>query len=220
MKGPINAFIISLSNFLNTDLLFMQEKANVSLSAFEQQLVSDASWILTKTGIIEKVYVLFGNLSERYKQVPLLHQLPSETLLVSPKIARGENYEGLPYVMLDYPRSFGKEDTFAIRTFFWWGNFFSISLQLKGKYLEQYAGVIQQNLAQTDIDELWINVGDEEWMHHFRSDNMMRIGDHQQSISNKKLLKLAVQYKLNEWDEVEMKLATSFQQLLDLLQRH
>src|SRR5262245_61567301 len=114
----------------------MQESAKVSLSAFEQQLVTDANWILTKNGIIEKVYLLFGNLSEHYKQEPLLQQLPAEAVTASPKIARGENYEGLPYVMLDYPRCFGKEDTLAIRTFFWWGHFFSITLQLKGKYVE------------------------------------------------------------------------------------
>mgnify|MGYP006167986999 FL=1 len=34
----------------------MQDSANVSLSAFEQQLVADAEWILTKNRIIEKVY--------------------------------------------------------------------------------------------------------------------------------------------------------------------
>lgn len=198
----------------------MQESAKVSLSAFEQQLVTDASWILTKNRIIEKVYLLFGNLSEHYKQEPSLQQLPAETLLASPKIAKGENYEGLPYVMLDYPRCFGKEDTLAIRTFFWWGNFFSITLQLKGRYLGQYAEVIQQNIQKMPNEELWINTSDEEWMHHFRNDNMMRIVEHQQSISDKKLLKLAVQCKLEEWDNVEMKLAVSFQQLLELLQQH
>ena len=196
----------------------MQESSKVSLSAFEQQLVTDANWILTKNRIIEKVYQLFGNLSEQSKQEPLLQQLPAETLLTSPKIAKGENYEGLPYVMLDYPRCFGKEDTFAIRTFFWWGNFFSITLQLKGKYLEQYATVIQQNIEKNADEDLWINTSDEEWVHHFRDDNMIRTTEQQQSFRDKKILKLAVQCKLEEWDEAEANLAASFQQLLELLQ--
>ena len=198
----------------------MQESSKVSLSAFEQQLVTDANWILTKNRIIEKVYLLFGNLSEQYKLEPQLQLLPAETLLASPKIAKGENYEGLPYVMLDYPRCFGKEDTFAIRTFFWWGNFFSITLQLKGKYLERYAEVIQHNINKKDDENLWINTGDEEWMHHFRSDNMIRTTEHQQSISDKKILKLAVQCKLEEWDNAETKLTNSFRLLLDMLQQH
>lgn len=196
----------------------MQESSKVSLSAFEQQLVTDANWILTKNRIIQKVYLLFGNLSEQYKLEPQLQLLPAETLLASPKIAKGENYEGLPYVMLDYPRCFGKEDTFAIRTFFWWGNFFSITLQLKGKYLERYAEVIQHNINKNADENLWINTGDEEWMHHFRSDNMIRTTEHQQSISDKKILKLAVQCKLEEWDNAETKLTDSFRLLLGLLQ--
>ena len=50
----------------------------------------------------------------------------------TPKIAKGENYLQLPYVLLDYPRCFDKENIFAIRTMFWWGNFFSITLHLSG----------------------------------------------------------------------------------------
>ena len=196
----------------------MQESAKVSLSAFEQQLVTDANWILTKNRIIEKVFLLFGNLSEHYKQEPLLQQLPPEVLSLSPKIARGENYEGLPYVMLDYPRCFGKKDCFAIRTFFWWGNFFSITLQLKGKYFDLYADTIQINMKRPGYDDFWINVNDEEWQHHFRNDNMMRITEQQQNISDKKILKLAVQCKLEEWDNAETKLSSSFQRLLELLQ--
>jgi hypothetical protein len=196
----------------------MQESSKVSLSAFEQQLVTDANWILTKNRIIEKVYLLFGNLSEQYKQEPLLQQLPAETFIISPKIAKGENYEGLPYVMLDYPRCFGKEDTLAIRTFFWWGNFFSITLQLKGKYLTQYAANVEHNIAKAVHEDLWINTSDEEWAHHFRNNNMMPIAQHKQSISSKKILKLAVQCKLQEWDAAETKLNASFRRLLALLQ--
>ena len=120
----------------------MTGSANVSLSAFEKQLVTDASWILTKNNIIQKLFVLFGELSETWQSNTVLQQLPSAINEIPPKISKGENYEGLPYVMLDYPRCFSKEDVFAIRTFFWWGNFFSITLHLKGKYKEQFEQVI------------------------------------------------------------------------------
>lgn len=198
----------------------MQESANVSLSAFEQQLVTDANWILTKNGIIHKVYLLFGNLSEQYKIKTAVAQLPPETLLAAPKISKGENYEGLPYVMLDYPRCFGKEDTLAIRTFFWWGNFFSITLQLKGKYLQQYAPFIEENRMLLAKQEIWMNVNDEEWQHHFRENNMMPVADFQQQLAHKKILKLAFKCKLEDWDIAETKLLHSFQLLLRLLQQH
>ena len=91
--------------------------AKVQLSAEEMRLVRDAAWILTKNSVMGKVVAMFGELSGGWKE---------------PKISKGENYKGLPWVMLDYPRVFGKEDVYAIRTFFLWGHAFSITLHLKG----------------------------------------------------------------------------------------
>ncbi|NCU05189.1 MAG: hypothetical protein GXC73_14515 [Chitinophagaceae bacterium] len=161
---------------------------------------------------------MFGQLSEQYKNEQAVAKLPPETLLAAAKISKGENYEGLPYVMLDYPRCFGKEDTLAIRTFFWWGNFFSITLQLKGKYLQQYAPVIKQNWTLLLQEDAWINVSDEEWQHHFRENNMIPVADMQQQLADKKILKLAFKCKLEDWDSAETKLLRLFQLLLRLLQ--
>ena len=65
----------------------------------------------------------------------------------SPKISKGENYRGLPYVMLDYPRLFGREEVLAIRTFFWWGHGFSVTLHLKGGYRERISAGIATTLG-------------------------------------------------------------------------
>ncbi len=196
----------------------MQDSANVSLSAFEQQLVTDAEWILTKNRIIEKVYVLFGSLSEQYRNHPPLQQLPADVLQAAPKISRGENYEGLPYVMLDYPRCFSKEHVLAIRTFFWWGNFFSITLQLKGMYLEQCRTTIQKQLQTETFNNAWINVSEEEWMHHFRDNNMQPLRKYATDLSEKKTLKIAFQHSFGEWNNAEALLKQSFQQLVQLIQ--
>src|SRR3954452_928432 len=100
-----------------------------SLTAYESELVRDSKVLLTKNIIIEKVYRLFGQLASGYQD--RLAASPVVGLnAVQAKISRGENYRGLPYVMLDYPRIFSKDHTFAIRSFYWWGNFFSITLQL------------------------------------------------------------------------------------------
>jgi len=62
---------------------------------------------------------------------------------VSPKISRGENYLGLPYLVLDYPRLFRPDAVLAIRTFFWWGHFFSSTLQLSGGYKTEFLSRLQ-----------------------------------------------------------------------------
>lgn len=198
----------------------MQEKANVSLSAFEQQLVNDPAWILTKNRIIEKVYLLFGFLSEQYRQTEFIQTLPAAVTVMGPKISKGENYEGLPYVMLDYPRCFGKEDVFAIRTFFWWGHFLSITLQLKGSYLQQHLPAIRSNKDLLIEHDIWMNVGKEEWHHHFRSTHMQPLNGHTEKIEDKEVLKLAFQCSLTKWDDAATILTEKFQLLLEALQPH
>src|SRR5688500_20050079 len=109
--------------------------AKIQLSQEELVLVQNADWLLTKNRIIGKVYEMFGMLVADVQMMPEKNSvLLPEIFAASPKISKGENYMGLPYVMLDYPRCFGKSDTFAIRTMFWWGNFFSVTLHLKGRY--------------------------------------------------------------------------------------
>ncbi len=196
----------------------MQEKANVSLSAFEQQLVNDPAWILTKNRIIEKVYLLFGYLSERYRQTASIQNLPAAVTAIAPKISKGENYEGLPYVMLDYPRCFGKEDVFAVRTFFWWGHFFSITLQLKGVYVQQYLPALLNNEKNLRENDVWMNVGNEEWQHHFRNNNMLLLNEHTETLQDKEVLKLAFLCSLKNWDEAETILTEKFQLLLNAVQ--
>ena len=179
----------------------MTGSANVSLSAFEKQLVTDASWILTKNNIIQKLFVLFGELSETWQSNTVLQQLPSAI-----------------NVMLDYPRCFSKEDVFAIRTFFWWGNFFSITLHLKGKYKEQFEQVIAAAISNGELSNAWINYTDEEWIHHFEHTNMnpVQLTD-AAALRNKKVLKLAYKLDLNDWDSAEDFLKKVFDQYMQIL---
>src|SRR3954468_23643409 len=138
--------------------------ANVKLSESELLLVCDEQFILTKNNIINKVYLLFGMLSEVFLNKAKTYKpfFPEEVFKASPKIYKGENYNGLPYVMLDYPRYFVKDDAFSIRCFFWWGNFFSITLHLSGKYAEKYGVHIFQALLLEN--NLWhVCVGKDQW---------------------------------------------------------
>jgi len=135
--------------------------ANVKLSKDELELVTNAELILTKNRIIQKVYDLFGELSEDYQQMS--KGLDQGLLSISPKISKGENYLGLPWVMMDYPRIFSRTDVFAIRSFFWWGKFFSITLQLQGKYQQHFSAPLQQNLN----GNWWLFNSPYAWPHYF-----------------------------------------------------
>ncbi len=108
--------------------------AKIQLSSSELELVTDTSWILTKNSIIERLVQGLAGLSEAYRPIWEGAVLPGGPYPSSPKISKGENYKGLPWIVLDYPRLFGREDVLAVRTLFWWGHYFSVTLHLKGSH--------------------------------------------------------------------------------------
>lgn len=192
--------------------------ANVKLSSGELKLVLDASLILTKNRIITKVYNLFGNLAAFYTDSSgKCLSFPKEVATIYPKISKGENYEGLPWVMLDYPRYFLKEHEFSIRTFFWWGNFFSITLLLSGRYQQHYQQAILQFRQSEESKNWYIGCQNNKWLHHFREDNYQPF----MSIPAKEIIqlpfiKLAKKIPLQQWDHIETNFMKDFSTLLTL----
>jgi hypothetical protein len=194
---------------------------NVELSKNELELVVNSEFILTKNRIIEKVYYMFGLLSEVYKATldEYAEALPDEVFLSSPKIYRGENYLYLPYVMMDYPRIFLKEDVFAIRSFFWWGNYFSITLQLSGRFLEAFNNNIEMNLKTKSVENYFVCINDSPWQHHFEETNYTPLKEMSsiEKILNNKFLKIAVKLPLNEWNNATVFFKENYTTLLQLL---
>ena len=172
--------------------------AKVLFSAEELRLVRDPAVILTKNSVMAKVVELMAAQSEGYRPVwegaiaravaaddaaknreatdglaaaSRTGGLAGELMAASPKISKGENYRGLPWVMLDYPRFFGREDVFAIRTMFWWGHAFSTTLHLKGKYRELYLPVIEKHWAVLAEAGFRVGVSEDEWQHEHGDHN-------------------------------------------------
>jgi hypothetical protein len=201
----------------------MVEKVKITLSDKERELVSNTDWILTKKSIIQKVYAMFGELLEPMQQIIRneKEQLPSE-VSSNPKIAKGENYQDLPYVMLDYPRCFDKENTLAIRTFFWWGNFFSVSLQLSGKHKINAAPVLLNNFSMLSDSGYAICVSADPWQHHFEEDNYVAIknytrNDFNEILFTKNFIKIAKSIPVQQWNDVPLFVEQSFAELIKML---
>lgn len=144
----------------------------IQFSQQEKDLIAASGWILTKQKITEKIYVLFGELyefqKEAIKNIPILC---STIFKKSGKISKGENYLGLPYIILDHPSIFKRNDLFVIRTMFWWGNFFSITLHLSLTDQSFFAINKLQTLEFLKQNDFFICVNKDEWQHHFENDN-------------------------------------------------
>jgi hypothetical protein len=183
--------------------------AKIHLSPNELAMIRDAQWLLTKNNIITKVYDLFGELAADWTKIFGEHaaNMGEEIVLFTPKISRGENYNGLPYVMLDYPRCFGKEDIFAIRTLFWWGNFVSITLHLKGRYQKQFVPLVVRNKSLLEKIEFVIVNGMDEWEHDINTANSIALSSVDGSTAdwlNRPFFKLAARVELSEWNEMKV----------------
>ncbi|HCL04684.1 MAG TPA: hypothetical protein DHW64_01395 [Chitinophagaceae bacterium] len=193
----------------------------LTLSAEERLLMMDTRFILTKNGLLKKVELLLGELSERIRQRVVELRLNDSSLFVlSPKIARGEQYQSLPWVMLDYPRVFTRTDSCAIRCFFWWGNYWTITLQLAGVYLDQYKqsveAFVQEHLTENDW---YLSVGEDQWQHQLEPTTYVAAAsvDKTYWLRDRPFLKLVKKIPLEQWDDLFPLLENNIVSLLLIL---
>ena len=198
--------------------------AKIRLSPEEAALITRADWILTKNSVIEKTKQLLADLqTEQHHLFQSCSSLfPEEIINSSPKISKGENYKGLPYLVLDYPRYFSKEDAFAIRTLFWWGNFFSSTLHLSGIYKKQYEEKIINSFESLKEKEFSACINKDQWEHHFDPDNYQTLhaftaAEFEKLIREKPFIKLSKKISLQQWNDAEKNLLEIFSQLVNTL---
>ncbi len=200
----------------------MSPAAKIHLSELETELIKNKDWILTKHSVINKVYKLFGELNEVYKHISKIENVffTETNKNTGGKISRGENYEGLPYVILDYPALFSKENIFAIRTMFWWGNFFSITLHVSGEKYKINKNFIN-NLSYLADNNFFVCIGDNEWQHTFAVSNYISANQlHQDTfkeICNKSFFKISKNLELDKWKEAPVFLERSFEEIIHFI---
>jgi hypothetical protein len=207
----------------------MKTRANLQLSAEESSLMMDTRWILTKNSVMGKVVGMMAGLSDAYREIWAGADPGAGggggVSLGDPKISRGENYRGLPWVMLDYPRVFGREDVLAIRTMFWWGHAFSVTLHLKGKYQERWMPVIARRRAQLIGANFFVGVGPDEWRHEVVPENYLPMGDVEPggvgepsgTGAGPSFLKLTATVGLDRWAEAHEELLRLYTLLVGVL---
>lgn len=227
MNGPIKDLRMSLSNFFITKAgaylvsLNVLTPTKITLSPDELQLVNNRDWILTKRMIIATAVHLFSDLADKTRIILEKQKdwLPPQVLLSEPKISKGESYQQLPYVMLDHPRCFDATNIFAIRTMFWWGNFFSSTLHLSGSYKQLFEEVLIRNIAGLKKEGHYICINEDPWQHHFEADNYVEMNtrsdeDIKAIIAQQPFIKIALRFPLQQWNEMPALLERSFSELL------
>ncbi|MBK6266278.1 hypothetical protein JKA74_14625 [Marivirga sp. S37H4] len=134
----------------------------------ELDIANDPYILLIKNRVMEKVNGLMGELEKEIHQL-LQNEglnLPEEINTLHGKISKGENYKHLPYMMLDYPAYFTKQDIFAFRSMFYWGHFISFTIHLQGKYNDRYGLRLIDEFSETEEVYFCVNSNPWEYIYH------------------------------------------------------
>jgi hypothetical protein len=196
----------------------------IRLSEEEMQLACNANWILTKNEILNKATLLLASLQQKQQEhlKSLKKPFPPELLYTSPKISKGENYLGLPYRILDYPAVFSTKDICAVRTMFWWGNFFSTTIHLSGSYKKRYEEKVATCFNQLARANCFVCVNDDEWQHHFSETNYLPIENlgkkkFEELLFRKKFIKLSSKTAVGNWNTTDEILMKQFRLITEIL---
>ena len=192
--------------------------SKIHLSDSELQLACNADIILTKNSIIHKTIALLGTVEESIGQQTDRGKIFS----TSPKISRGEYYRGLPYVVLDYPRYSVAPDIAFIRSMFWWGNFFSSTLQLAGNLKTKHMAAIADAHELLAANRYYIGINTDPWEHHFGDDNYLEVGSLSNSafktiLEEQDHIKIAAKLPLTEWQHAASFITNNWNLLAGLI---
>jgi hypothetical protein len=199
----------------------MIQQTKIQFLPAEMEFVSSPDIILTKNAILQKIKSFYEELQIKQQDILKKYssQLPEEVLKISPKISRGENYKGLPWLVLDNPRYFQHNNIFAIRTMFWWGNFFSITLHISGNNKNNLLKNLTSNVSLLEKNDFYIYNGTKEWEHDIDPDSYKKLSaideDKLQKIfSANSFLKLAVKFTVESLEVVEENLLRNYELLV------
>lgn len=197
----------------------MTEK--VRLTSEERSLLTQKDFFILKKAVMQKLMELLGLLNEELKkQNPEFHSiLPEEVFSNAGKISKGENYRGFPWLVLDHPRIFKKEDVFAFRSLCWWGNEISFTLHLSGKY-KTILSSPEKRLHNLCGKGYFININDTPWEYHFEESNYRLLDDVLQSefnIHQHPFLKISKKISIDTAEELISEGSKTYSELIKTL---
>lgn len=174
----------------------------------ELSCLLDTEFLLTKRKVSERVVKALSVIEGDLRNIALdtSFPYPKGTLLKSGKISKGENYRGLPYFILDYPRLFTRKSVFAYRSMVWWGKHFSNTLHIGGEAKDYFAPKLMSNYKALASEDFFVCVNIDPWHYHFSPDNYQHISDIgepelQKILDNRDFLKLSKKMSLQDYQQ-------------------
>ena len=129
------------------------------------EMISHVEVFQNKPAILKKVESRLTKLKEAMalELLPCVAQLPSGTNIEKGQIARGENHNGFPFLSLDIPQNFSKNEMYTYRTLFWWGHYLGFSLILKGDKLKTYFQRLSTVRGEPHFQNVYLSLAPTSW---------------------------------------------------------
>jgi hypothetical protein len=188
----------------------------------EFAVLLDKNFLIQKNSISKSIQRMLafieGEIKEEIKKCSF--PFPDDTFLKSGKISKGENYRGLPYFVLDYPRLFKDTDIFTFRTMLRWGHEFSCTLHLSGNSLKYIDDEVFSKLKQ--LEDSYFCISSSPWEYHYESDNYILVSKltvevMKNHIEQHHFVKISRCISLNSWDFFPTFCLENLQKFLNLL---
>lgn len=185
----------------------------------ELEILKDNRFLMVKNELSQKVIAYLSDIERALHQEinKSIFVFQQGTFIKAGKISKGEQYQGLPYFILDYPRLFTQKEVFSFRTMLWWGHHFSCTLHLSGPLLENNKEKIC--VAILERNDLFFCVNSSPWEYHYQKNNYLNINEltkedllHQ--INKNGFIKLSNYIPVDLWSEYKSFTLASFARFL------
>jgi hypothetical protein len=105
---------------------------------------------------------------------------------------------------------------------FWWGNFFSSTLQLAGGYKEQHLPKLAASFEALALQDYYLGIHEDPWQHHFGPSNFkslsaMSKNEYSFLLEQQPHIKIAARWPLSDWDMAANHLVKSWKTLFGLI---
>jgi hypothetical protein len=137
------------------------------LNKDELSIIQDKHFFDLKQSALQKIESELVALCEDIKNHILDNHFnfPKNTDTELGKISKGENYKGLPYRILDFPRLFKQDGIFTYRVMFWWSKGFYFTFHLSGKHLASYLIKLESQFPKWQQQNVFYYNHTDEWQH-------------------------------------------------------
>jgi len=186
--------------------------------------LNEDSFFRTKKIVTEKIFHQFSETVSAIQSTPSFKKISFQkgTDITTGKISKGENYLGLPFIILDFPRLFSPEKILAFRTMIWWGNFVSCTLLISGEQVLLAKKNLVNHLSALKKKNVFVCINASPWHHHFETGNFLSMKslskqDAASILANLVFVKVARKIPVSEINRLQKFSAESFELFSKLL---